>query len=221
MRYSARVAGLSGKTWMSPVSDAEAAALLRNDPNYVQLPFDDPDECTAMTVRFMSSLVKHSLSDPIIGQAWNDAWQRFAGISGGDEPTVCWWYAKYLIKFVHHAELLRDWVFSMDDRQLLISPEALLKMSRPKGDCAIFTTLIQALLRYRGLGYETVTVAVNPSMPDEYTHVYPQAIRADGSRIALDASHGKYPGWEAPAPRVIKKKCGTPMVTKSLSMEVN
>ena len=169
----------------------------------------------------MASLVKHSLSDPIIGQAWRDAWQRFAAITGGDEIQCAWWYAKTLLKFVHHQELLRDWLYTLDDLQLLISPEAVLKMEKPKGDCAVYTTLVQALLAYRGIGYETVTVAVNASVPDLYTHVYAQAVRPDGSRVPLDASHGQYPGWEVPADRILKKKYGTPMVVKSSAVEVN
>jgi hypothetical protein len=215
VQYTSPVQGLSGKRWNSSVSDSEAAALLRADPNFVQGSLTDSDEATAQTVRYMSSLVKHSLSDPIIGQAWQDAWDRFHAIAFDDEVACAWWYAKYLIKFVHHQELLRDWLFSLDDLQLLISPEALLKMVNPKGDCAIFTTLIQALLSYRGIPWETVTVAVSPLAPDLYTHVYAQAIRPDGSRMPLDASHGKYPGWEAPPSRVFKKKLGTPTATKS------
>lgn len=212
---------LSGKTWMSPVSDTEAAALLREDPNFIQGSLQDSDEATAQTVRFMASLVKHSLSDPIIGQAWRDAWQRFAGITGGDEVQCAWWYAKSTVKFVHHQELLRDWLYTLDDLQLLISPEALLKMQSPKGDCAIFTTLIQALLAYQGIQFETVTVAVNPSVPELFTHVYAQAVRPDGARVPLDASHGKYPGWEAPPDRVLKKKYGTAMAMKYQAAEVN
>ena len=195
---------------MSPVSDSEAAALLRQNPNFRQASLEDPDEATAQTVRFMADLVKHAQSDPIVGQAWQDAWNRFRQIAFQDEIVCVWWYARYLVKFVHHQELLRDWLFKMDELQLLISPEALLKMQDPKGDCAIFTTLIQALLQYRGIPWETVTVAVDPRQPELFTHVYAQAIRPDGSRIALDASHGKYPGWEAPASRVFKKKLGTP-----------
>lgn len=204
---------MQGTVWGSPVSDDQAAAFLRADPNFVQ-GSSDPDEATAQTVRFMSALVKHSLSDPIIGQAWQDAWNRFRGIAFGDEAAVAWWYCKYLFRFVHHQELLRDWLFSLDDLQLLISPEAAFKMVKPKGDCAVYTTAIQALLSYRGIPWETVTVAVSPQAPELYTHVYAQAIRPDGTRFALDASHGLFPGWEVPAARIIKKKCGTPMGTK-------
>ena len=103
--------GLSGKQWTRPVSDNEAASLLRADPNFQQGSLTDSDEATAQTVRFMIALVKHSLEDPIIGQAWRDAWQRFHGVAFGNEAVCVWWYARYLIKFVHHQELLRDWLW--------------------------------------------------------------------------------------------------------------
>lgn len=207
--------GLSGKQWSGQVTDSEAAALLRADPNAFQGSVDDPELQVRQIVSLMAACVKHSKGDPIIAAAWQDAWDRFHAVTFGDEAQCCWWYAKYLVKFVHHSVLLRDWLFSLDDTQLLISPDALLRMRSPKGDCAIFTTLIQALLAYRDIPYETVTVAVNPMTPDFFGHVYPQASRPDGTRIALDASHGKYPGWEVPAARVLKKKCGTPMAMKS------
>ena len=213
--------GLSAQRWDGPVTDDQAAAILRAYPNFRQASLSDTDEATAQTVQFMCELVKYSLADPVIALAWRDAWNRFRGIAMGDEAACAWWYAKYLIKFVHHQELLRDWLFKFDELQLLISPEALLKMRWPKGDCAIFTCLIQALLSYRGIPWETVTVAASPMTPDLFTHVYAQAVRPDGSRLPLDASHGKYPGWEVPAERVFKKKLGTQTETKSLPWAVN
>ena len=220
LQYTSPVQGLSGKQWSSPVSDQEAAMLLRADPNFIQGSLTDSDEATAQEVQLMTACVEHAIADPIIGRAWRDAWDAFRGPAMDDEAQVCWWYAKYTVKFVNHQDLLRDWMFRLDDRQLVISPDALLRMRNPKGNCATFTCLIQTLLRYRGIPYETCAVAVNPMFPEEFTHVYPMAVRPDGSRIALDASHGKYPGWEAPPSRVLKKKCGTQVAMKSQTREV-
>ena len=219
LRYHSPVQGLSGKQWARQVSDSEAAALLREDPNFIQGSLTDSDEATAQQVQLICAVVKHSLSDPIIKQAWADAWRAFGRLSFGDETSCCWWYARYVVKFAHHQELLRAWLFKFDDLQLIISPDALLRMMSPKGACATFTALIGGMLQYRGIPWEIVAAAVNPMVPDLYTHVWPQAVRPDGSRIALDASHGKYPGWHAPDSRVIKKKYGTPMAMKS--QEVN
>lgn len=208
-----------GEFWDSPVTAAGAAAWLRMNPGFVQSDLSDSDTATAQTVRYMSQLAARSLAYPVIAAAWRDAWAHFRAIAWGDEPSAIWWYAKYLIRFVHHQELLVDWLGLPDELQLLISPEALLRLREPVGDCAVFTTLIGALLSYRGWQWEVVTVAVNPLFPDLYTHVYPQVVREDGSRMALDASHGKYPGWHAPDFRVLKKKCGARPAMSSVTRE--
>ena len=88
-----------------------------------------------------------------------------------------------------------------NELQLLIAPEALLHMERPKGDCAVFTTLVCALLDCLAIPWEIVTVAVDPRQPGIYSHVYARAVLEDGRRLPLDASHGAYPGWEVPRSR--------------------
>jgi len=111
----------------------------------------------------------------------------------------CWWFAHLAIEFVHHDSMIRALWGEADQQQLLISPDVLLRMQRPAGDCAIFTMLICAMLRARGVRYEIVTAAVDPSQPEIYSHVYARAVMPDGTRLPLDASHGKYPGWQVPA----------------------
>jgi hypothetical protein len=58
--------------------------------------------------------------------------------------------------------------------------------------------LLAAMLESLGVSWELVTVAVEPSEPGLYSHVFVRAILADGGRVTLDGSHGKYPGWEVP-----------------------
>jgi hypothetical protein len=41
-----------------------------------------------------------------------------------------------------------------------------------------------------------VTVAADPRMPGQWSHVYVVAYLG-GKRVPLDTSHGDYPGWEA------------------------
>lgn len=190
---------------MSPVSDQQAADWLQSNPGFRQAS-SDPYQATAQTVRYMCSLINRSTDPDIITRAWQDAAQRFGGITGGSKARCAWWYAKTLLTFVHHQQLLQAWLGKADELQLLIEPAAVLKMADPKGDCAVYTTLICALLTVAGVGWEIVTVAVDPHQPDIFSHVYPRAILADGQRLPLDASHGKFAGWEVPAERVTRKQ---------------
>ena len=199
------VAQLGTETWMSPVSDQQAAAWLQANPGFQQAS-SDPFQATAQTVRYMCSLINRSTDPDIITRAWQDAAQRFGGITGGSKAQCAWWYAKTVLTFVHHQQLLQAWLGKADELQLLIEPAAVLKMRDPKGDCAVYTTLICALLTVAGVGWEIVTVAVDPHQPDIFSHVYPRAILAEGRRLPLDASHGSAPGWEVPAERVTRKQ---------------
>jgi hypothetical protein len=49
------------------------------------------------------------------------------------------------------------------------------------------------------MGYKVwfATLAASPDSQD-YSHVYVVVRDHQGNRIPLDASHGGYPGWEAP-----------------------
>ena len=75
-------------------------------------------------------------------------------------------------------------------------------MQHPKGDCAVFTCLICAMLETLGVPWEIVVVAVDPRQPGIYSHVYPRL--ATGDHMALDASNrfSNYPGWRVPDQRV-------------------
>jgi hypothetical protein len=147
----------------------------------------------------MCRLIRHSQSDGVVQAALAEALRRFPNRHPAES---IWWYAKFSIRFIHHQKLLRAWLGKADELQLLISPEALLKMKGPKGDCAVFTCLICAMLDCAGVPWEILTVAVDPRQPHIFSHVYPVAILENGERLPLDASHGKYPGWEVDSRRV-------------------
>lgn len=194
---------------VSTYSDQQAAEALRSNPGMIPSS-DDPTEATAQTVEYMCSLIHDSLADGIVQRATVDAW-RFATPSRVASPAAdyarsIWWFAKHTVKFVHHQKLLVSWLGAPDELQLLIRPDALLKMSDPKGDCAVFTTLICAMLDCAGIPWEIVTIACDPRQPGIYSHVYPRAILPGGRRLVMDASHGKYPGWEVPAEHTTAKQ---------------
>lgn len=66
------------------------------------------------------------------------------------------------------------------------------------GDCDDYSMYAAALLTALGIDCSFVTLAADPGS-DQFTHVYVAAY-PNGQRVAVDASHGPYCGWEAPRP---------------------
>lgn len=79
--------------------------------------------------------------------------------------------------------------------EVLVRPR-LSALGSAEGDCDDFSMLVASVLTAAGIPCRFVTVAADPEAPDQFSHVYVAAYAPD--RIALDASHGAYPGWETP-----------------------
>src|SRR5271166_5916875 len=180
-------------------------------------PSPDPDTATQQTVELMAALIQRSANDPVLkrcvatalkqysrgGPVWAlrgiDPFQAGAQLRRQAACEAIWWYCKHQVKFVHHSKQIDVWLGERDQLQLLIEPAVLVRFPfRMEGDCAIFTMLISAMLECLGIPYEIVTAAVNPQEPSIFSHVWPRSILPDGSRMPLDASHGKFPGWSVP-----------------------
>jgi hypothetical protein len=163
---------------------------------------------TRQTVEVMCQQIRDSARDPMVQRAALNCARAFRGgpLYIGRDPLhdpaalaeSCWWWAKHYIRFVHHEALIRQWLNEANQLQLLISPDVLVRMEDRKGDCAIFTSLVCAFLSCLGVDWEIVTVAANPAEPGVFSHVYARAVLPGFLRLALDASHGKYPGWQVP-----------------------
>lgn len=207
---------MPGWWYLARVASVAAAPGLRVDRYQTDL--NDPDAGTALTVELMCRQIKRSALDDKLRLAVLDAVRRFRGgprfAATGRDPfsnprAICesvWWWAKHILKFVHHTGLIAVWFSETDQLQLLISPDALLEMTKPRGDCAIYTTLICSMLRACGIEYEIVTLAADPNQPDVFGHVFPRAVLPGGRRMSLDASHGSYPGWEVPKEHQIRRQ---------------
>lgn len=187
---------------MSPTSIVPAVSRFQSD-------LGSNDNATAQTVEIMCQHIKRACEDPAVQRAALNAVQRFRGnpwaVAAGEDPLSpknvaqsAWWYAKHRLKFEHHEKTIRLLFGENDQLQLLISPEIIERLSNPKGDCAIYVMLVCAILRCFGVPYEVVTIACNPSEPGIFSHVFCYAVMPDGTRLPLDASHGKVPGWQVP-----------------------
>jgi hypothetical protein len=153
----------------------------------------------------MCGHVKRAALDPLLQQIAQQAVSQFGVLSGdtrdGATAVACaaWYWHKLFVKFVLHDFIIWQRLGEQGHLQGLISPEILIRMDKPEGDCAIFSMGIAAMLRCLGVPYEFVTVKVNRREPTLYGHVYLYAVMSDGRRIPLDASHGDYPGWQVPS----------------------
>lgn len=168
----------------------------------------DSDTATAETIAVMVDQIRRSKNDPLMWQVAKDAlnrWGNVAALGGPAAPNAAviawavWWYAKHNLKFVHHEKQIWAWFGERDQLQLLIEPSVLVRMKQWEGDCAIYSMFVCTLLEILGVPWELVTLKCNPRNPNVYSHVFARAVLGGGQREALDASHGKFPGWHVPA----------------------
>jgi hypothetical protein len=100
-------------------------------------------------------------------------------------------------------------VFGLDPnanggRDFLITPELLLSMYPPMGDCDDFSMLVASMLMCCGFITDYgrgwfVAIAANDHNPNAFSHVYTKWYCPDvvsNPYIYVDASHGAFPGWE-------------------------
>lgn len=91
--------------------------------------------------------------------------------------------------------------FGNDVVEVLLRPVDVYLLSEDyqvPGDCDCQAMFLASLLLAGGVPCAFCTVAANPMAPDHFSHVYVVAYPGTDQRIALDASHGKYAGWEVP-----------------------
>lgn len=152
----------------------------------------------------MCRYIKEAAEDPELKRAAEYARAAYAGGSA-DPNMLAWavfWFCKHNIKFVvDEAPMMRlerivpGSGYAQQD--LLIRPDVLIRMNPREGDCDDFTMMACALLRALGVPYSIITIACGADDPSRWSHVFPMALCP--APLALDASHGRGPGWMVPA----------------------
>lgn len=162
-------------------------------------------QVTQQTVQKMLEHIRSATSDPLVLQCAKNAAACSSKLPGDSSSiklvSALWWWIKHHVKFLHHdqqiCELLNE--CKGGEYQLLVSPSVLLRMSRPAGDCAVFTMLGCAFLECMGCDWRIVTIACDRETPDRYSHVCAEVFLPDKKIwCTFDASHGVAPGWEVP-----------------------
>lgn len=161
------------------------------------------DRSTSDTICLMRSNAVQASHSPIISSAVDTALEDLSPKSFHRDRAVVqaiYWFVKRNVRFVFDESIMMQALgIPQDDldKELLISPEVLLSMPQPMGDCDDFSTLLASMLLNLNFQVWFVTVAADESKPMEFTHVYVATyLNDEGVKIPLDASHGKYLGWE-------------------------
>ncbi len=154
---------------------------------------DDADAQTAITISLMRSLATQDAATPPLRSI-------AAGLPSSPRAVVdrIFWFVRRGVRFKRDSELaqgIEGW--SPDIIEVLVRPVDLLTMQPAEGDCDDFSMLVASLLVAARIPSSFVTVAADPLEPTRYSHVYVVAHLPAGD-VAIDASHGTEPGWEAP-----------------------
>lgn len=159
---------------------------------------DDPDTQVEQVIGMMTEYATSDARSEAIGRVAD--WCR-RELDPWLSARNAWKYAHNQLRFQRDEATAGPFSFSDDVVEVLVRPVDLcaeiMKGNRPVEDCDGFSMFLAAVLCRMNIACSFVTVAADQRAPDRYSHVYVVAY-PDGQRIALDASHGSYPGWECP-----------------------
>lgn len=163
-------------------------------------PFNS-DVATEDTVRLMYEISNEAASSQLVTNATATALSNTTQYSSPKEiaDSIFWWVKRHL-KFSNDETLIMDGLHRPVGEygtDLLITPDVLLTMSTPEGDCDDYSMLGRSMLLNAGFHPDQVkfcTVAANRSEPDTFSHVY--VVVYLPYRYVMDMSHGVCPGWE-------------------------
>jgi hypothetical protein len=178
---------------------------------------DGGDEQTAAVIDLMTQYAEADAPSKEIQQEASDLLAEQTGL-----PPVeaVFWHVKRQLRFVRDEQTAIPFqeLYASPVVETLIRPRDLVTFCATQGDgcvrqgdCDDFATYTASLLLALNIPCKFVTVAADSAAPDQYSHVYVAAYPA-GQRIALDTSHGGYPGWETKAyTRIREWGVGSPL----------
>lgn len=174
-----------------------------------QIP-DGGDEQTAAVIALM---VRYAVEDAASKEIQQEASRALAEQAGLPPVEAVFWHVKRSLRFVRDEQTAIPFQALYADPvvETLIRPRDVVTFCATQGDgcvrqgdCDDFSAYTASLLLALGIPCKFVTVAADSAAPDQFSHVYVAAYPA-GQRIALDTSHGDYPGWETKAYKRIQE----------------
>ena len=160
-------------------------------------PFDN-DSSTVETIHQMIAIAKVSSQTPLIASIVDSCIRSLHNSNPQKRDLVraIFWWIKSHVRFCEDEKTLGEQLgYSDVNQELLIPPVTLLNMPQPMGDCDDFSMLVASLMLAAKVPVWFVTVAVDPSEPFKWSHVYCM-VNINEVMTPLDASHGKNVGWE-------------------------
>jgi hypothetical protein len=172
---------------------------------------DHPDDQVNATIGLMSKYAWEDSSCPEI-QAEAQALRQIYG--NDPRSLVCgvWETVRGKIQFLRDESLAVPLESFMSRTysdgspvtpivEILIRPRDMSNLQTSKmGDCDDYSMYSASLLIALGIPTCFVTIAGDQSNPNIFTHVYVSAYPTSSNRVAVDASHGPYCGWEVQRP---------------------
>ena len=186
----------------TPYNLASAFAGLQIQPSISLTSPSNTDISVADTIHKMRSIARASVHSGLVRTAVNDAVKELNTTS--TDRDICkaiFYWIKSHVAYVEDEQLNMT-ALGMDsnqaiDTELLITPDTLLNMQYPMGDCDDFSTLCASMLLMLGFKVAFVTIAADGDLPTVLSHVYVKTWLDDENKgLYMDCSHGPYVGWE-------------------------
>lgn len=173
---------------------------LQNFTGTLRMPLPRGDEGVSRTIRLIRDLMDSGVTDPVVNEAAINI-LRNAGVQNFDREGKL----RALYEYVSWPNFLyvEDPVGPFGPKETVRTVRTLLRVRA--GDCDDYTLLLASLAGSIGIATRAVTVAADPSAPDDFSHIYPEAELSPGNWVAMDAAR---PGAQfgLPAQRYFRKR---------------
>jgi hypothetical protein len=162
---------------------------------------EDPQEQVEQTLAMMARYVAEDWDSPEIQKDIRQILSREHQDPASIAQAI-FWHARNRLDFETDSKLASPLGSLTSDTivETLIRPRDMAVLCgagncRRAGDCDDHAMYVAALLKAGGIEPKFVTAKADGTDPSRWSHVYVVAY-PDGERMAIDASHGEYPGWE-------------------------
>lgn len=173
-------------------------ADLRSFSGTMGTPLAAGDEGVKQTIGVIRQLVEDAVKDPLVNRTAIDM-VRGVGDQFSRDAKAAAIYSAVAARFSY----VEDPVGPMGPKETLRPVRTLLQIWA--GDCDDASVLIASLLGTVGISSRLVTIAADPSAPDEFSHIYPEAEVIPGTWMPMDIARPGSAYGSAPA-RYFRKR---------------